>query len=36
MREELSVALGQYTRHEETLEGHEKRISSLEQKPITP
>lgn len=30
MREELTVALGQYTRHEETLEVHEKRITSLE------
>lgn len=36
MREELTVALGQYTRHEETLESHEKRISNLEQKSITP
>ena len=30
MREELAVALGQYTRHEETPEAHEKRITSLE------
>lgn len=36
MREELTMALGQYTRHGETLEEHEKRISSLEQKTISP
>lgn len=35
MREELTIALGQYTRHEETLEEHAKRISSLEQKTIS-
>lgn len=33
MREELTVTLGQYTRHEETLEDHEERITSLEQHP---
>ena len=31
MREELTVTLAQYTRHEETLEKHEERITSLEQ-----
>jgi hypothetical protein len=36
MREELTVALGQYGRHEETLEDYEKRISHLEHKSITP
>lgn len=30
MREELTVTLGQYTRHEETLEDHEERIKKLE------
>lgn len=36
MREELTVTLGQYTRHEETLGDYEKRISRLERKSITP
>ena len=35
MREELTVTLGQYTRHEETLENHEVRITSLEQPKFT-
>jgi len=30
MREELTVALGQYSRHEDTLENHEERLSKLE------
>jgi len=30
MRQELKVTLGQYKRHEETLEAHQKRITSLE------
>lgn len=35
MREELTVTLGQYTRHEEILEDHKKRITSLEQPKFT-
>ena len=35
MREELTVTLGQYTRHEETLDNHEERITSLEQPKFT-
>lgn len=30
MREELTVALGQYSRHEDELENHEHRLSKLE------
>jgi len=30
MREELTIALGQYSRHEDTLENHEERLSKLE------
>ncbi len=30
MREELAVALGQYSRHEDTLDNHEKRIEKVE------
>lgn len=30
MREELTVALGQYSRHEDQLEKHEHRLSKLE------
>jgi chromosome segregation ATPase len=32
MHDELTVTLGQYARHEETLENHEERISRFEQK----
>lgn len=34
MREELAMALGQYTRNEETLEEHERRITKVEKKII--
>ena len=36
MREEFVAHQGVHERQQETLEVHEKRISSLEQKPITP
>ena len=36
MREEFVAHQGAHERQQETLENHEKRISSLEQKPITP
>jgi len=36
MREEFIAHQGAHDRQQETLEVHEKRISSLEQKPISP